>query len=106
MDKSIILLHSVQAEEIFLRTGVFQLAKIPPEVRLMIYREYFIEVSKDITHYQRQYPNLLVAMRGQPLLYRELLESYYQFYNFRLWNHNELNFYNHVSMELVRSSST
>jgi len=95
--------HSVQAESTFLRIGVFQLAEIPPEVRVKIYREYFIQLSKDITQYQRQDPNLLAAVRGQPLLYREVLESYYGNYNFRLWNHNELNFHNNVSMNLVRS---
>jgi hypothetical protein len=95
--------HSVQAENTFLRIGVFQLAEIPPEVRVKIYREYFIQLSKDITKYQRQDPYLLAAVRGHPLLYREVLESYYGNYNFRLWNHNELNFHNNVSMNLVRS---
>ncbi|PMD27860.1 hypothetical protein NA56DRAFT_696878 [Hyaloscypha hepaticicola] len=84
-DKSMIPLNPAQAESIFLPIGVFQLDKIPPEVRLKIYREYFIELSKD------------------PLLYREVLESYYGNYNFRLWNHNELKFHKNVSMNLVRS---
>jgi hypothetical protein len=92
-----------QTEREFSRTGVFQLSKIPPEVRLKIYREYFIEISKDVTQSHRQYPNLLAALRGQPLLYRELLETYHHCYNFRLGSRSEVDFYNNVSMELVRS---
>ncbi len=74
----------------FLRTGVFQLSNVPPEIRLKIYRKYFIDISKDITHSHQQYPNLLAAVRGHPLLYRELLEIYHQCYKFRLGSGSEV----------------
>ncbi|KAE9380116.1 hypothetical protein N431DRAFT_477106 [Stipitochalara longipes BDJ] len=100
---SLSTLRSAQAHQSFLRKGVFKLFKLPPEVRVIIFRSYFIMLSRDSMHSDREHPNLLAAARSKPLLYQELLASYHRYYNFRLWCRNEQDFDENVSLELVRS---
>jgi hypothetical protein len=67
----------------------------------MICKEYFIAISNYQNNSRPQSPNLLAAARGKPDHYHEVVEAYYQNYDFMLWSENEQDLDKNVSMELV-----
>jgi hypothetical protein len=73
----------------------------PPEIRNMICKEYFIAISNYQNNSRPQPPNLLAGVRGKPDHYREVMEAYYQNYDFMLWSENEQDLNKNVSMELA-----
>jgi hypothetical protein len=82
------------------------LQKLSVDVRIMIYDACFkgIEQNPNQEDYwaRKEAPSLVIALRGHPNLYNEVIDRYYRCVNFTLSDYNLREFQDHFPMRFAR----
>jgi hypothetical protein len=82
------------------------LHKLSIDVRIMIYDAYFKgseqNPNRDHNWACKEAPSLVIALRGHPTLYNEMIDRYYRGVNFTLSDYNLREFQDYFPMKFVR----